>query len=200
MIELCDEAARRALFFAKFESVRLGAPSVETEHLLLALIREPRGHTKNLLLRLPLTDVRDAVERRHSTQKTRMSVDTRFSAGANRVLSYAFDEADRLGYRHVCHEHLLLGILREKESLAATVLARHGMQLETAREQVRPSYTTAASARQSPVYEQLDYVISSARQVKALLDQHDARPDLIGVQVSLLMIALDSLKALLEQQ
>ena len=200
MIELCDEAARQTLFFAKFESVRLGAPSVETEHLLLALIREPRGHTKNLLLRLPLTDVRDAVERRRSVQKMRISVDTPFGADANRVLSYAFDEADRLGYRHVSPEHLLLGILREKESLAATVLARHGMQLENAREQVRESYTTAASARQSPIHEQFDYVISSARQVQVLLAKPNARPDVVGAQVGILMVALDSLKALFERQ
>lgn len=200
MLELCDEAARRALFFAKFESVRLGAPSVETEHLLLALIREPRGHTKNLLLQLPLTDVRDAVERTRSARKMRVSGDTRFSAGANRVLSNAFDEADRLGYRHVSPEHLLLGILREKESLAATVLATHGMQLESAREQVRESYTTAASTNQSPIDEQLDYVISSARQVRVLLDKYPARPDAIEIQVGILMVALDSLKALLDRQ
>jgi ATP-dependent Clp protease ATP-binding subunit ClpC len=199
MVELCDEAARRALFFARFESARLGAPSIETEHLLLALIREPRGHTKNLLLRLPLSDVRGALERRRSARRG-TSVDTPFSAGANQVLSYAFDEADRLGYRHVSPEHLLLGILREKDSLAATVLARHGIQLENAREQVRESYATAARAHQSPIQEQLDYVISAARQVQVLLGERTTRPDVVGVQVSILMVALDSLKALLEGQ
>jgi len=199
MFESCDEAARRALFFARFESLRLGAPSLEAEHLLLALIREPRGHVKDLLLRLPLTSIREEVESRRSGEEIDSFGEVPFGASAKRVLSCAFDEADRLGYRHVSPEHLLLGILRNRDSLAATVLAGHGMRLEDAREQVRESYVSA-STHQSPLDAQLDYVMQSARQVEVLLGMENVTANIVKVQVGILMVALDALKSLLEQQ
>lgn len=199
MFESCDEAARGALFFARFESVRLGSPSLEPEHLLLALIREPRAHTKKLLLQLPLANIREQVENRHSGERLDSRGEILFSASAKRVLSCAFDEADRLGHRCVRPEHLLLGILRDGDSLAATVLARHGMQLEDAREKVRESYMKE-SAHQSPVHAQLDYVMQSAQQVQVLLGKENVNNDLVMLQAGILMVALDSLKSLLEQQ
>src|SRR5687768_12960578 len=122
MFERFSEQARRALFFARYEASELGSTNLDTEHLLLGLIRESKGLTARLVADagMSLDDIRDEVRRRVPAQPTiPTSVEIPFSAAAKHVLQHAAREADRLSHEHIGTEHLLLGLLRERGSVAA---------------------------------------------------------------------------------
>jgi ATP-dependent Clp protease ATP-binding subunit ClpC len=197
MFELYNEPARRTLFFARFEASRLGVTSIETEHLLLGLLREPRGAVGTLLLALPLREIRKELERNRTDEKISTSVEIPFSAETKRVLEHASDEADELEHRHIGPEHLLLGLLREKDCVAATTLARHGVQLASARERIRELSAAAAKpVPKSAVQAQLGLIIESAHQLNLLLSSD---PD-TGLQMHMLLLELETLKSLVDQQ
>jgi len=140
MFERYTEAARRALFFARYESSQLGSISIETEHLLLGLIHEPTGAVTSLMFQrtnLSLEAIRQEVKSRSMfREKVAASVEIPFGAETKRVLQQAAAEADRLGHRDIDTEHLLLGILHEEGCIAASVLTKNGMRLEALREGV----------------------------------------------------------------
>ena len=196
MFERYDEPARRTLFFARFEASKLGVRSIETEHLLLGLMREPRGPAGRLLLTLPLTDVRKELESNRTDERIETSVEIPFSAETKRVLHHACDEADGLTHRHIGPEHLLLGLMKEPDSRAATTLARYGMQLDGAREQIRELSVAMTAVPKSAVQAQLERIIESARQLSTSLS---GNPD-ATVPVELLLLELETLKSLLDEQ
>jgi len=139
MFERLSERALRVLFFARDETSQLGSMSIDTEHLLLGLIREPKGVTSRLLADagIALDDIRDEVLRRvPARSRTSTSADITFSAAATRVLQQAAEEADRLLHDHVGTEHVLLGLLREHGSVAADVLTSRGLRLDWVRERI----------------------------------------------------------------
>jgi enamine deaminase RidA (YjgF/YER057c/UK114 family) len=157
MFERYTERARRVLFFARYEASQLGRSSMETEHLLLGLIREARGVMRLVFTRsgLSLDVIKKEIESRTIFQETiPTSVELPFSDELKRVLQYAAEEADRLLHHYIGTEHLLLGILREERSVAASVLMEQGMRLDTARKTVvevlneRPD---AKNIREKPV-------------------------------------------------
>src|SRR5215213_1940732 len=139
MFERYTERARRVLFFARYEASQLGSISIETEHLLLGLIREGKGLTSRIFARshLSLENIRKEIEGRTVfREKVSTSVELPFSAETKRVLQFAAEEADRLLHNYIGTEHLLLGILREERSVAATILMEKGMRLNTVREDI----------------------------------------------------------------
>jgi hypothetical protein len=139
MFERYTERARRVLFFARYEASQLGSISIETEHLLLGLIREGKGLTSRIFARshLPLEDIRTEIEGRTMfREKIYPSVEIPFSAEAKRVLGFAAEEADRLLHHHIGTEHLLLGIMREERSVAASILMEKGMRLGRVRDDI----------------------------------------------------------------
>ena len=153
MFERYTERARRVLFFARYEASQLGSVTIETEHLLLGLIREGKGLTSRLFSRshLSLEHVRREVEGRSVPRdKVSTSVEIPFSTETRRALQFAAEEADRLLHNYVGTEHLLLGILREERSLAAMILFEKGMSLQSVREDIvalLSEKTTMAKAR-----------------------------------------------------
>jgi ATP-dependent Clp protease ATP-binding subunit ClpA len=139
MFERYTERARRVLFFARYEASQLGSVSIETEHLLLGLIREGKGLTARIFARshLSLESIRKEIEGRSVfREKVSTSVEIPFSAETKRVLGFAAEESDRLLHNYIGTEHLLLGILREEGSIAASVLMDKGMRLDTVREDI----------------------------------------------------------------
>ena len=139
MFERYTERARRVLFFARYEASQLGSVSIETEHLLLGLIREGKGLTSRIFARseVVLDSVRKEIEGRTVLrEKVSTSVDIPFSAETKRALQHAAEEADRLLHTYIGTEHLLLGLLREDRSLAALILMEKGLRLNTVREDV----------------------------------------------------------------
>jgi ATP-dependent Clp protease ATP-binding subunit ClpC len=99
MFERLTERARRALFFARDEASQLGSTSIDTEHLLLGLIREGKGLTERLFADagIDFDEIRDEVLCRVPARpKTSTSAEIPSSAAAGRVLQHAAQEADRL--------------------------------------------------------------------------------------------------------
>lgn len=137
MFERFTERARRALFFARYESSRLGATAIGTDHLLLGLIHEPKGALGRVLAPLPLEKMRSDIEGQTIVrEKTPTFVEIPFTSECKRVLNFAAEEADRLLHSYIGPEHLLLAILREETSVAAATLAKHGLRLEDVRLQI----------------------------------------------------------------
>jgi hypothetical protein len=139
MFDRLSERARRVLFFAHNESSQLGSISIDTEHLLLGLIRESKGLTNRLFADagVALDDIRDEVLRRvPARSKTSTSAEISFSAAATRVLQHGAQEADRLLHDYVGTEHVLLGLLCEHGSVAADVLTSRGLRLDRVRERI----------------------------------------------------------------
>jgi hypothetical protein len=143
MFERYTEKARRVIFFSRYEASQFGCPKIDTEHLLLGLIRED----KTLYRWLPKTDlqtIRQRVED-HSTKRppTSTAVDLPLSAAAKRVLKHAADEAERLAHKHIGTVHLFLGLLDEESCFAAKLLRDGGadgaqMRLHYADQQSQP--------------------------------------------------------------
>jgi ATP-dependent Clp protease ATP-binding subunit ClpC len=129
MFEKYTEKARRVIFFARFEVSEHGASTIETEHLLLGLLRED----KVLLSRFLPADVsiealREQIESRiDKGEKISTSIEIPLSEESKRVLKYAAEESKDLSHQHIGTEHLLLGLLHEQESLALGVLRENGM-------------------------------------------------------------------------
>jgi len=139
MFERFTEQARRVLFFARYEASELGSIDIDTEHLLLGLIRESKGLTNRLFADagIVLDDIRDEVLRRVGVRtKISTSVEIPFSTAAKRVLEHTAQEADRLLHDYIGTEHLLLGLLHEQGSIAADVLTSRGLRLDQVREQI----------------------------------------------------------------
>jgi ATP-dependent Clp protease ATP-binding subunit ClpC len=157
MFERYTERARRVLFFARYEASQLGSVSIETEHLLLGLIREGKGLTSRIFARshLSLENIRKEIEGRTVfREKVSTSVEIPFSAETKRVLGCAAEEADRLLHNYIGTEHLLLGILREERSVAASILMEKGMRLHTVREdivQLLNEKTTLTRVKETPL-------------------------------------------------
>lgn len=126
MFERYTEKARRVIFFARYEASQFGSHEIDTEHLLLGLIREDKSLLR-WIPKLNAEDIRqkiDAVSLKQASIPT--SVDLPLSKTAQRVLRGAGDEADQLAHRHIGTEHLLLGLLAEPDTLAAQLLRKAG--------------------------------------------------------------------------
>jgi ATP-dependent Clp protease ATP-binding subunit ClpC len=139
MFEKYTEKARRVIFFARYEASQFGSPTIETEHLLLGLIREDKNLTSRFFPKSNATiqDIRKEIEGRTLVRdKVSTSVELPFSEESKRVLNNAADEAERLSHKHISTEHLLLGLLREDKSIAAEILRDHGLRPGMIREEL----------------------------------------------------------------
>lgn len=144
------ERARRVLGLAQEEAQRFNHNYIGTEHILIGLVREGEGIGARVLadMGVDLNRVRDTVEfiigrgDRVAMGDSPPSLTPR----AKKVLEYAVDEARRLGHHYVGTEHLLLGLVREREGIAAGVLERLGVNLDKVRSE------TVRLLEQSPMH------------------------------------------------
>ena len=152
MFERYTEKARRVIFFARYEASQFGSPYIETEHLLLGLLREDKALTNRFLRsHASVESIRKQIEG-HTTirEKVSTSVDLPLSNECKRVLAYAAEEAERLSHKHIGTEHLLLGLLREEKCFAAEILHERGLRLSTIREELaRTSQEKAQPSQRS---------------------------------------------------
>jgi len=138
MFERYTEKARRIIFFARYEASQFGQPYIETEHILLGLLREDKALT-NRFLRSHATveSIRKQIERQTAIrERISTSVDLPLSNESKRVLAYAAEEAERLGHKHIGTEHLFLGLLREQNCFAQQILVGLGIDLAKARDEI----------------------------------------------------------------
>lgn len=127
-------SARRAIFFARYEAHQAGAASISTEHVLLGILRV----NSRLAKRIP--EDLDAL-RKHLLPAApewlgSPGVDVPLSAAADRVMSFAQQEASTLNHDHVASDHVFLGVLRQTDSVAARTLARYGIDPEGFRQEL----------------------------------------------------------------
>jgi ketosteroid isomerase-like protein len=165
MFERFTERARRTLFFARYEATQIGGAAIGTEHLLLGIIREGKGPTARIFasFNLSLEQIHREVQGRVVLrERVSTSVEIPFTAEVKRVLQFAAEEADGLKHAHIGTEHLLLGILREEGSVAASILSEKGMRIDLVRAQIeglstdeRPAETQTLPGKQVQIVLQL---------------------------------------------
>jgi ATP-dependent Clp protease ATP-binding subunit ClpC len=136
MFQRFDEKARRVIFFSRYEASNYGSPAIETEHLLLAIIRE----APQILVGRPGFDFPNLVKQTMELAKARgegrtisTSVDLPLSNECQRILGHAVEEADLAKSKPISAIHLLGGLLREKQSASAVLLAEHGFTIDSVR-------------------------------------------------------------------
>ena len=153
MFERYTEKARRVIFFSRYEASQFGSPYIETEHLLLGVLREDPAPTRRLIL--SPDEIRRRIEAAIIVrEKTSTSVDLPLSNESKRVLAYAAEEAEQLGHKHIGSEHLMLGLLREGRTLAATLLAEQRVTLDETRKTIKsmmlPGEIASPATRTAP--------------------------------------------------
>ncbi len=138
MFERLTDRARKVMALANQEAQRFNHKYIGTEHVLLGIVREGSGVGAHVLknLGVDFRSARLAVEQtmkpgpdsipRGQLPKTPRTV---------RVVEYAIEEADQFGHNYVGSEHLLLGLLREHDGVAAQVLVKMGVSLDSARDE-----------------------------------------------------------------
>src|SRR4029450_1920121 len=174
MFERYTERARRVLFFARYEASQLGSVSIETEHLLLGLIREGKGLTSRIFARshLSLENIPKDIEGRTVFRaKGEAPGGIPFSAETKRVLQYAAEEADRLLHNYIGTEHLLLGILREERSGGGTIPMEKGGRLHQVREdivQLLNEKTSLTRVKETPLLAEFSRHLAEAAITKQL--------------------------------
>ena len=139
MFERYTEPARRVIFFARYEASKFGSGTIESEHLLLGLIREAE---KELQRFLPdpssIEAIRSQIEDQVQVhEKTSTSIDIPLSDECRRILRDTDEESKELGHSYIDTSHLLLGILREGHCFAAKFLTGLGLELREVREEIR---------------------------------------------------------------
>lgn len=131
------ERAQKVLALAQEEAIRLGHNNIGTEHILLGLVREGDGIAAKALLALGLgaekiqKEVETLIGQGQDVTKT-----IHYTPRAKKVIELSMDEARKLGHSYVGTEHILLGLIREGEGVAARVLNNLGVSLNKARQQV----------------------------------------------------------------
>ena len=134
-----NDRAKRVLALAQDEAIRLNHNYIGVEHLLLGLVREGEGVAARVLdsLGVDLGKARSSVQAIVGRgDSTTSPSEITLSPRTKKVIELAIDEARKLGHSHVGTEHLLLGIVREGESIGAAVLESLGVGLNQARHQV----------------------------------------------------------------
>ncbi|WP_409303699.1 ATP-dependent protease ATP-binding subunit ClpC [Peribacillus sp. SCS-155] len=131
------ERAQKVLALAQEEAIRLGHNNIGTEHILLGLVREGEGIAAKALYALGLgaekiqKEVENLIGRGQENSQT-----IHYTPRAKKVIELSMDEARKLGHSYVGTEHVLLGLIREGEGVAARVLNNLGVSLNKARQQV----------------------------------------------------------------
>lgn len=135
MFERYTEKARRAIFFGRYEASEFGSRLIETEHILLGILREEKVLVLRLL-NLPeaFEVLRKEIENHTAAgEKIATSVDLPLSNESKRALVYAAEEAEQMAHKNIAGGHLLLGLLREEKCFAADLLSQRGVTLASAR-------------------------------------------------------------------
>ncbi|CAA9551850.1 MAG: ATP-dependent Clp protease, ATP-binding subunit ClpC [uncultured Thermomicrobiales bacterium] len=141
------ERARKVLTLAQEEAQRFNHNYIGTEHLLLGLVREGDGVAARVLsnMGVQLPKVRSAVEFIIGRGETMIMGEIGLTPRAKKVIELAVDEARRLNHHYIGTEHLLLGLVREGEGIAAGVLESLGVNLEKVRAQVMQVVSQSSS-------------------------------------------------------
>jgi ATP-dependent Clp protease ATP-binding subunit ClpC len=138
MFEKYNEKARRALFFARYEASKLGSKVIESEHLLLGILREGEDIIKEIFSRFNVKpeEVRREIEGdRIFVERISSTAELPLSEESKKILAYASHEAESMMHPYVGTEHLLIGLLRVDGCVAGRLLTARGFNLYGVREE-----------------------------------------------------------------
>jgi ATP-dependent Clp protease ATP-binding subunit ClpC len=178
--EKFTERARKVLTLSQEEAQRFNHNYIGTEHILLGLLKEGDGVAVKVLtgLGVDLEKIRQAVEASIGRGEKTVSGEIGLTPRAKRVIELAVDEARRLHHNYIGTEHLLLGLLREGEGVAAGVLEGFGITLEKVRAEVvrllsqnMPQQAQSGarpSATRTPTLDQLSVDLTAAARADKL--------------------------------
>src|SRR5687767_11857271 len=139
MFDRFTDRARKVMGLARQEAQRFNHDYIGTEHILLGLVQEGSGVAASVLknLDIDLKKIRQEVEKLVSTGTTMVTMgQLPFTPRAKKVLELSLEEASNLGHTYIGTEHLLLGLIRESEGIAAQVLRNLKVKVEDVREEV----------------------------------------------------------------
>ena len=131
--------ARQVVILARGEADRFNHSYVGTEHLLLGLIKLGQGIAVNVLRKMGVDFevVRNEISKAVPPgPETKQIGDLPLTTGAKKVIEYAVEDAQKLGHSYVGTEHLLLGLLREEEGIAARILSNLNVDINKVREEI----------------------------------------------------------------
>jgi ATP-dependent Clp protease ATP-binding subunit ClpC len=153
MFERFTDRARKVMALANQEAQRFNHEYIGTEHILLGLVKEGSGVGANVLknLGVDLRKVRLEVEKLVKSGPEMVTMGKLpQTPRAKRVIEYAIEEARNLNHNYVGTEHLLLGLLREQDGVAAQVLMNLGLRLEDVREEVLNLLGAGVESEEAP--------------------------------------------------
>src|SRR6185369_12987239 len=179
MFEKYNEKARRALFFARYEASKLGSRVIESEHILLGILREGEETVGEILRRFQVKpeDIRREIEgERVFVERISSTAELPLSEESKKILAYASHEAESMLHATVGSEHLLIGILRVEGCMAMRILTQHGFDVYTVREEV---LSIAKEREASKQKKELPFLAEYARDLTALAQQGTFDP-LVG--------------------
>jgi hypothetical protein len=127
-----NEAARRSLFFARYEAAYLAHRCITPEDLLLGLLREDR-ELRGCFNPEALDEIRRAIGVTAGSMQRKVSWDLPLSGTVKQILSLAGVEAERAGTKNIMPRHVAAAILSQGQSLAADLLSQHGINLDRLR-------------------------------------------------------------------
>jgi ATP-dependent Clp protease ATP-binding subunit ClpC len=137
MFERYSEPARRVIFYSRYMASQAGSPEIETEHLLLGLLRADMALARRFLgSPWAAEEVWREMERKKPPRAIPCGVDLPLSTESKRVLFLAAEEADRLPSKKIRTDHLLLGLLRDEGCFAAALLNERGLHLASTRKEL----------------------------------------------------------------
>src|SRR5205809_4038088 len=179
MFEKYNEKARRALFFARYEASKLGSRVIESEHILLGVLREGEEIIKEIFSRFNVKpeQIRREVEGdRLFVDRISSSAELPLSEESKKILAYAAHEAESMLHQYVGTEHLLIGILRVESSTAARILTSKGLNVYGVREETISILKEREADKQK---KELPFLAEYARDLTAMAHQSQFDP-LIG--------------------
>jgi len=136
MFERFTERARRVIFFGRYEAGMLGSAWIETEHLLLALMKEDEVLPHELSGKAKEA-IRRRIEELRDTTSIPLSTDLPLSRDSQHVLHFGAEESDKLHHKSIDSGHLVLGLLRI-DCLATRLLREHGIEYQSFRKSISP--------------------------------------------------------------
>lgn len=187
MYELFTDSARRVILYSREEAEKLLQAYIDTEHLLLGLLREKTGFSyeifnkRGININILIRDIKNMSDRGRNLM---IKGSIPFSPLAKKSLEYAIEEAHALEHKYINPEHILLGLLKEKRGKASAILKKLGFDIVTLREEVKAYFmsTTRITPMATPSLDEfgrdltelarqrkLDPVIGRQREIDRLI-------------------------------
>ncbi|HYL34519.1 MAG TPA: Clp protease N-terminal domain-containing protein [Bryobacteraceae bacterium] len=150
MFDRFTERARRVIFFARYEASTFSSPFIQSEHVLLGLLREDKSISAKLELSM---DKVEAIRKeiKSGPHPIPASIDLPLSRECRQAIAYAAEESAKLHAANIDSEHLLLGLLRINNGSAAELLRPYGIRYATVRKIVAAGAARSSASRERPI-------------------------------------------------